>query len=146
MAAWKKVDHIILISSIKHPDENPWYFKMLSPSGLTLFFRKPIIRATFPVWGKVYGESFPEAEQLLRIMPMEHSNHYLRWALRQVSSWKGAPAHRANITHLHGTRDRSFPIHKIKEPVQMVPGGTHLMVFNQAAHISELILSALQKD
>lgn len=145
IAALRRVKHIILLSSIKSPLENPWHFRVLHRLGLISLFTQKLIAATFTLWGKSSTDQSPEAGELMRDMVKQHSNHYLQWALQCLSSWKGAPEHHTSLTHLHGTRDASFPLRRIKKPVQLIHDGTHFMVFKQAETISARILKILEE-
>ncbi|HAD96208.1 MAG TPA: alpha/beta hydrolase [Cryomorphaceae bacterium] len=132
------VKHLILISSIKSRQENPRHFQMLHKLGLIPLFSQSLINLTFPFWAKSKDDTSPEASELMMDMVKQHSNTYLRWALEQLSKWPG-PEKDLPITHLHGNRDLSFPVKRIREPVYIIPGGTHFMVYKEASKISEHI-------
>lgn len=65
----------------------------------------------------------------------------LKWSIHQILNWKNTwlPP---NLCHIHGDKDKIFPIKKIK-PHVVVKGGTHMMVYNRATEISTLILNEL---
>ena len=73
-------------------------------------------------------------------MAGSHSSHYLRWALKSLSCWQGLDRGACPIFHLHGDQDKTFPLHLIEKPVQVVKGGSHFMVYKQAQLVSDLIL------
>ena len=66
---------------------------------------------------------------------------YLQWAIRAIAFWQNEwrPEH---FYHLHGTRDRTFPIHRV-EPTHVIEGGGHLMIHNKAEEISAIIKAIL---
>ena len=63
--------------------------------------------------------------------------HYLQWAIRQIAFWKNE-WRPDTFFHLHGTRDRTFPIHRV-QPTHIVEGGGHLMIHNRATAISKIL-------
>ncbi|MEP7128399.1 MAG: hypothetical protein ABI729_06005, partial [Chitinophagales bacterium] len=66
---------------------------------------------------------------------------FIRWGIRETLHWKQVSTNLA-VIHLHGTKDRLFPIAKI--PVQhSVEGGQHFMVVQKADEISLLLESLL---
>jgi pimeloyl-ACP methyl ester carboxylesterase len=62
---------------------------------------------------------------------------FLRWAIRRIALWKNE-WRPAAFYHLHGTKDRTFPI-RLVEPTHRVEGGGHLMIHNRAAEISKIL-------
>lgn len=62
---------------------------------------------------------------------------YLQWAIRRIAFWKNE-WHPPVFYHLHGTRDRTFPIRHV-QPTHIVEGGGHLMIHNRAAEISKIL-------
>lgn len=62
---------------------------------------------------------------------------FLYWAIHAIARWRNewTPD---SIYHLHGDRDGMFPIGKV-EPTRVIPGGTHLMVYNRAAAVSQAL-------
>ena len=140
IAAVLPVKKIILISSIKSGKEKPLNFRSVATLGLHKWFTKRMTLNTFRYWGKYFGYGTDELQQLFRDMVAGQSDEYLKWALYQLSIWEGV-GQQAEIGHIHGEMDKTFPVKLIKEPVLKVENGTHMMVFNKPAVINELILS-----
>lgn len=67
--------------------------------------------------------------------------HFLKWAIRRIALWQNEwrpPA----FYHLHGSKDRTFPI-RLVEPTHIVEGGGHLMIYNRAPEISRILRGLL---
>ncbi len=139
------IQKVILLCSIKSPAENPLRFKVLAPLGLDRYFTKELTLRTFPYWAKSFGYPDQASQQLFEKAVADQDNRYLQWALRQISRWKGSSNTLLSITHFHGDQDKTFPIRLIKDPVQIVKGGGHLMLFNQPERLSRLIKQAIQE-
>ena len=132
------VKKIILISSIKSKRENPFHFTIISTIGIhKLFFKKWTLK-TFPFWAKFHGYETEVIQKLFVKMIGQHSDEYLQWALYQLSIWKGIENLKTPIIHIHGENDKTFPINLIENPI-VIKSGTHVMVYNKAKEISDLI-------
>jgi hypothetical protein len=66
---------------------------------------------------------------------------YVQWAVKQVVNWKNnwQPE---QLIHIHGEKDKIFPVKKIKSPI-VIKDGSHLMIYNRPTEISKIILNEL---
>jgi pimeloyl-ACP methyl ester carboxylesterase len=134
---------VILISSIKSPEER----SVLLKAGRTF----PIQRLMPPftmqrmsfIWGFARRRYMKDEVDHMIQMFNDQNDKFLRWAIVHAPKWKGK-GDETRIGHIHGTADRMFPIHRIKNPIK-VHGGTHFMVFTRAEEISELVLQELNR-
>ena len=71
------------------------------------------------------------------------SPEFLKWAVEAVLKWdnKVVPENTYLIT---GDKDQVFPYKNAKDAI-IVRGGTHIMIYDKAAEISELIKEILSK-
>ncbi len=132
------IKKIILISSIKSKNENPFHFKIIAKLGLHRFFSKKWILKTFRYWAGFHGYDSTASKKIFIKMIGVQNNEYLKWALYQLSIWKGTEKLETPIIHLHGDDDKTFPIKLIRNPI-VIKNGTHVMVFNKAKEISKLV-------
>ena len=146
IATFKKIDKIILISSIKSREEMPSFFKMIGPMNLQRLFAKNLTLKTFKYWGKSQDYKSEEEQALFLNMVKKQSDEYLQWALGQLSIWQEPilPAH-TNIIQIHGDADKTFPIKMIKDPYFLIKNGGHFMVFKHHEEIGNVIQKFLQK-
>lgn len=137
------VKQIILISSIKSKGENRVLLRLVGRLGLQRFFSKGLVVQTFFLWAGLNGYRNREQRELLLDMYRKNSNRYLRWSLKEISLWDPEPVD-TPIIHLHGTRDVTFPIKNIQEPVIRVEDGWHFMVYQKPKEVTQLILEHME--
>jgi pimeloyl-ACP methyl ester carboxylesterase len=140
IAQIKRINKIILISSIKSRNELPFNFKILWITGLYKFFTKQLAVKTFKFWGSYQGYKSNEEKELFVDMVSKQSNKYLQWALGRLSVWSNPKSlSGTDIVHVHGDLDKTFPISLIKKPNFIIPNGDHFMVYKQARKLSEIL-------
>jgi hypothetical protein len=76
-------------------------------------------------------------QEMRRDLDHEHTD----WAIHQAVSWRHDD-HTPSLYHIHGDKDRIFPIRYIQNCVP-VRGGTHLMLLNKGSEISAHIMRIL---
>jgi pimeloyl-ACP methyl ester carboxylesterase len=132
------VKHLILISSVKTASEIPFYYKLCRwlPIHRVFPFKSLLWMAYwFAFW--IFSVQAPEERQLLKSILLDTDAHFLKWALHKVVTWKNETIP-DSIHHIHGTRDRIFPIRPIHADFLIEKGG-HLIVLSCAAQVSTLI-------
>lgn len=144
IAQLKTVEKVIILSSIKSQSENRPSFRAIAPFNLQRFFSKKLTLSTFRFWGKYYGYETKEEQDLFRSMVDANSDEYLQWALLQLSKWKGIKNPKSPVFHIHGDNDKTLPFKFIKDPVHIIEGGGHIMLYKQPKLISKLILEEIK--
>ncbi|MEL6124145.1 MAG: alpha/beta hydrolase, partial [Bacteroidota bacterium] len=132
---------VILISSVKGPDELPWHIRSLRHGYAYHLASKSFIKRTIPLWGGYHGYENQEVKDLLIDEVETLDNTYFIWAYKQAIYWEGALKNTV-IQHLHGTVDRTFPIRNISDYTP-IRGGDHLMVYKHGEILSEHIRQCL---
>lgn len=91
------------------------------------------------------GVSTPEEAALARDYRKKADPAYVNWAIDRIVNWRSGylPPHR--FLHVHGESDKIFPVKRIKS-VEVMPGATHMMIYNRAAEVSALIQGWLQTN
>ena len=133
------VDQIILISTCKSRAENSLALKALSPLKFNKVIKKNIILKTFPLWASSYGYETPEEMEIFRSMIKKNTDTYLDWAVKSVSTWERNFEFNVPIIHIHGDKDRTFPIKNINDVKHIVKGGDHFMIYKKAKEIALLL-------
>lgn len=145
IARIKKIDTIILLSSIQSRAENPFFFKIIQPLRLHYLFTKQWTVKTVKYWGAAHGYETEEEQALFKSMVNQHSNHYLQWALKNLSMWRPvSDEFSTRIIQIHGDKDKTFPIRNIKKPNEVVENGGHFMVFRRADFVGRTIVKILE--
>lgn len=132
------VDQIILISTCKSRAENSLALKALSPLKFNKVIKKNIILKTFPLWASSYGYETPKEMEIFRSMIKKNTDTYLDWAVKSVSTWERKFEINVPLIHIHGDKDRTFPIKNIHNVTHIVKGGDHFMIYKKAKEIALL--------
>lgn len=143
IASIRSVEQVILISSMMKHAEIPGRLKLLGKYGLYRLISKSMILWTFPFWARTHSYRTPELRRLFRASVSRLSSHYFRWALFQISTWKGVLDLDTPIFRIHGNKDVTFKIQKIDQVDQLVEGGDHNMVYLRGDEISQMIVQVL---
>jgi len=132
-------DKVILISSIKSKKELPISMKFwMKFFPVYKIATKTVMIKTFRQWGPYHGYDTNASQDVFLNAVMQHTPYYFRWAICQICNWKGDGDSPSPVVHIHGDSDKTFPFRKIKAPIT-VDGGSHVMVFNKANNISDII-------
>lgn len=137
MARHRPVQYVVLISSIKHRDEKPWWFWLFRYLPLYRCVSLEVLGATLRYWGIFFGLHSAREREGFRRMFAGSSTRFVHWALGQVFAWQNTWVP-PNLLHLHGSRDLIFPAFMLRQAT-LIPGGDHGMVIHQAPEISRRI-------
>ena len=146
IARIKKVEQIILISSIRSSEENPFQFTIIKPLGIHHLFTKKLTFSTFKYWAEKSDYVSEEEQDLFKAMVGGYSDDYLKWALKELSIWKShpLPSH-TKIFQIHGDHDKNFPLKNLKNPDRIIKNAGHFMAYKRADEIGEIINEVLSK-
>ena len=133
----RPAEKIILISSISDPHQLPSGYKLLKYVPLHNWLPAPALKRIVLWAGKKFTTKSEQEQALFESMVHDADIRLVRWAIGQVLHWKQATPP-AGIIHIHGRKDRLFPIRRI--PVTYaVDGGQHFMIIQQPGIISRLL-------
>jgi pimeloyl-ACP methyl ester carboxylesterase len=128
---------VIIVSSIWHWRQLPFPIKMTTHLGLGKWTPPANLRLLAPLQDYFLGVETPADSRMVREYRGNVDPHYLQWSIRQIAGWQNT-WQPASFYHLHGSKDRIFPIHLV-EPTHVVEGGGHFMIHNRAAEISRIL-------
>lgn len=131
------VEKVIIISSIKSKEEIPVTLKFFKHFPLYKFFNQKLILRSFPIWARAFGYNSEKGRNLFIQMISNCTDNYFRWALDKIVNWQGT-GNSEKVIHIHGTRDKTFPIKQIKKPIT-ITDGSHFMVFSKAEEVSDIL-------
>jgi hypothetical protein len=73
----------------------------------------------------------------------EHNNpSFLYWCVNAIVNWAGSSDYRKDIIHIHGTKDKMFPIKNLKHVIP-VKNGTHNMLLSDPSYFTDFLLKML---
>ncbi len=136
------IEKIILISSVKTRKELPGWMKMTGRIGLHKVVPLRSTKLTEPFQNFTLGVTNEEERRMAIAYRRNVDMRYTKWAVDQVLTWKN-DWDPGNIYHIHGDKDRMFPVKKAN-PHYTVSQGGHFMIMNKAAEISTQISAFLQ--
>ncbi|MGB0522081.1 MAG: alpha/beta hydrolase [Flammeovirgaceae bacterium] len=134
---------VIIISSVKSPEEFDWQLSFVRKTQLHQF-----VPAAFLKWSNLltadyyFGVSAKQESELLRQIVLDTDTTFMVWAIDAIMRWENDDP-LLTIHHIHGTQDKIFPRKPIKN-AHFIEGGGHFMIVNKAAEISQLILNIIQ--
>jgi pimeloyl-ACP methyl ester carboxylesterase len=128
---------LFIISSIKTRNELPRWMQWSGKLRLNKLVPTRSFRFADQLNDKRLGVSNSAERQMVRAYRRAANPVYVQWAINQVVNWKNewTPDH---LTHIHGDSDKMFPITRITAH-HLIPGGTHMMIYNRAADIARII-------
>jgi pimeloyl-ACP methyl ester carboxylesterase len=136
-----EVEKVIIISSVKSVNELPGWMKLAGRLKLNKMVPLKSFKVMEPVQNYKLGVTNEEERRMAIEYRRSADSRYTNWAINQVLNWKNnwQPP---GICHIHGTKDRMFPIKKINPDFTVNEGG-HLMIMNKADEINRYLLSIL---
>ena len=137
-----KVKKLIIVSSVKSHKEYPILYKIARdyqlnnalPFGMFDNFIKFSLKLNI---NKLY-KRIDLAERYLT----ERNELYLEWAVWSLLNWK-QQKHRPDLIHIHGDKDKVFPIENISKCIK-IKGGRHEMIILKAKWFNENLPSLIE--
>ncbi len=142
IAKQMKLQRLIIVSSIKSTVELPGWMKIAGKIKLNKLIPSKSYQFTEKIDNNRLGVSTKEERDMVRIYRKNADPVYLDWAIHQILNWKN-DWQPDNIIHIHGDKDKIFPIKKIN-PTHIIKEGTHMIIYNRANEVGEFILQELQ--
>jgi pimeloyl-ACP methyl ester carboxylesterase len=139
------VKKVIIISSIKSAKELPFWMRTVA--GLKLNKIVPIrsnYKLTSFIQNHFLGVTTDEEKALVNQSRIKANTKYIQWSVDKIVNWKNdwiPPV----IFHIHGDKDKMFPIKRIAANY-IVKNGGHFMIMNKADEVSRLIHNALKTN
>lgn len=134
---------VVLISTISTSSEMPWKFRLLRYSWLRSLLPYGALQY-WTYWRKLrkIGIFRERIERYDRFMGLNTPN-YLRWCLDRftLDDWG---VWNTPVIHLHGERDRVFPIDRIRK-CRRIPDGTHAVLVQRPEVVGRLLNESLDE-
>ncbi|MFM9839801.1 MAG: alpha/beta hydrolase [Cyclobacteriaceae bacterium] len=131
----------ILISSISTKYELPVLYRLVSFLRLNKLVPTVLLNKAFPFTHWYFGTKTKEEKILLEKIIHDTPPLFLKWAINEILHWKNTERP-TNVFHIHGTKDRIFPISNLKIDFKFKEGG-HFMVYSKADEISKILIERL---
>lgn len=139
-----KVEKVFIVSSCKLSSELPRRISILKWFPVYKFFHDGLYKNAVMLARKQFGviteEQKANFKKMLEIAPA----NYYNGAVNCIATWKN-DSYPETLVHIHGTADKVLPYKRIIKCDHMIKGGTHFMILNRAAEISEIINKELEE-
>jgi pimeloyl-ACP methyl ester carboxylesterase len=137
-----KTDNVIIISSIKSFREIPLWMKLSSKLNLDKIIPLRSFPLIEPIENYNLGLENKEELNLVHEYRKNIGQQYTNWSVNQILRWKNE-WQPAKLVHIHGGKDRIFPIKNIKADYVIADGG-HFIIMNRAEKINQILAGILQ--
>ncbi len=127
----------IIVSSVRHRGELPWYGRLISSLGLHRLASPSMTLRLALLLNRMLGPGSEADRALIQTLICDTDIKLLHWSVDRALNWESMNGI-AGLTHIHGTADRALPA-RFVNPDIWVQGGTHLIIFNRAAEISTIV-------
>jgi pimeloyl-ACP methyl ester carboxylesterase len=135
------VEKIILISSIKTFDEMPLQMRFAGKLKLHKIFPMRSFKLIEPIENYNLGIETSEEKNLVHQYRKNINQQYTDWAINTILNWDNTFIPQ-NLFHIHGDKDRIFPVKNLK-PDYVVKTGGHFMIMNRYEMVNKHINSIL---
>lgn len=135
-----KAKQTILISSVKSAHEFPLYYQTANKFRLIKWLPKRMFQIGGAAPNYLFGAYSAEDKALLRDYLKSADTNFIKWALQIILDWKNE-RYPQNLIHLHGSNDKIIPLPKNVNHI--LKGGGHLMIYNRADEVSQLLQNCL---
>ncbi|CAG5007574.1 hypothetical protein DYBT9275_04079 [Dyadobacter sp. CECT 9275] len=132
---------IIIISSTSTGVPVSGFYQKLIRFLLLHPLAAPVLKSPNFLVYRYFGANTPALKKLLKGVLEDTDGRFLKWALIRLSSWKRLTKPE-NLYHIHGSADRLIAL-KLVQPDVVVEGAGHLMVYDRASEISDLLNNRL---
>lgn len=128
---------VILVSSIGHRQSLPRWMSICGRLGLNRLMSARPGKGLRWLENYYLGVETAEDANLAEQFRRKADPHYLYWAVDQILNWKNEWLPE-RFYHLHGNRDKIFPLRRVKA-THVVAGGGHFMVNNRSEILSGIL-------
>jgi hypothetical protein len=111
---------------------------LASAFNLGAFLQKPDLKAIAAIGDKFTIKS-DKGRRLFYEMLNDSDKDFMQFGAKEILNRK-PPQFDTSIIRVHGTKERLFPISKVKNPIP-IEDGNHFMIFEKRATIEKIILS-----
>lgn len=129
---------VIIISSAKNRYELPFRYRFQRVIPLYKLFPPFMLHGGAKLLQPLVEPDRNKNKKTFKSMLYSKNPKYIKRTIKMIITWDRKTNAKKNI-HIHGTKDHTLPIRKIKEPDYIVNKGSHMMTLTRSAEISEIL-------
>lgn len=133
---------VILISSAKNSRELPYGYRFQKTVPLHRLFPGSWILEGAKILQPIVEPDRNQNEATFKSMLAAKEPLYMERSVAMLVQWDRQTNSR-KLYHIHGDRDNTLPIRRIKSPDYVVKGGSHMMTLTRADEISRIVNTLL---
>jgi len=127
---------VVVVSSVLHENEFPFRIKFAKKTKVYKLMPMHLFSDIEKIAKYAFGEKISHRAELYKKYLSVSDEKYLNWAIEQLVNWKQTQV-LTNVVHIHGNKDKIFPVKYIKGNVIEVINGTHIMIINKYKWFNE---------
>jgi esterase/lipase len=135
---------VIIISSAKNRSELPVRYKFQRVIPIYELFPPRMLKGGAKMMQPIVEPDRKKNKATFKNMLNNKNPKYIKRTIKMIVKWD-KQSNLKNTYHIHGTKDHTLPIRKIKEANVVINKGSHMMTLTKAKEISEAINSILQE-
>jgi len=132
----------IIISSAKNRNDLPMRYKFQRIVPIYKLFPGFVLLAGAKILQPIVEPDSKDNKEIFRSMLAGKSGKYMKRTIKMIVKWKRINNSK-KIYHIHGTRDHTLPIKKVKNPDYLFKNGSHMMVLTRASEINSILNQVL---
>lgn len=142
----KLIDYkrLIIVSSVKQSSEIPPHMQFARETGVYKFLPFGLLNYISEIEKLPVGNLIRKRLQLYKQYLSVNDKIYLDWAVKQMVCWK-QPKPIDGIIHIHGDKDKVFPVKHINNFINVVDG-THIMILNRFRWFNENLPNLIEHE
>ena len=137
------VKKLIIVSSVKTHNEYPKVFKIARDYNLNRALPFGMFDGLIKFSIKLNINKLYKRIDLAERYLTERNEQYLQWSVNALLNWKQTKF-RTDLIHIHGTKDKIFPIENISNCIE-IKGGRHEMIILRAKWFNENLISLIEE-
>lgn len=132
---------LIIMASVKSRKEIPFYYRLLGSLKMHNTLPLGLIKRSNVITNLLFGVSKLSDKEMLNNIMSDTDPNFFKWAINCIVKWE-SDVKDNSIIHIHGTRDRLFPICFIY-PDYRIQNGGHLLPLSHPKEIMRILEQVL---
>ncbi len=143
MNRYLKVEKTIVISSVLNENDFPFRFKLAKYTKIYKLIPMGIFSDIDILFKYAMFSKFKNRISLYKKYLSVNDVVYMNWAVDQIINWRQTQELK-NIIHIHGNKDKVFPVKNLRNEYIPVNNGSHIMIINKYKWFNEHLPKLLQ--
>lgn len=136
---------VIIISSAKNRSELPIRYKFQRVIPIYELFPPRMLKGGAKMMQPIVEPDRKKNKATFKSMLNNKNPKYIKRTIKMIVKWDKQTNIKKNY-HIHGTKDHTLPIRKIKDIDVIIKKGSHMMALTRPADINKAITELLKKE